>query len=124
MALDAHFVWYRNGVKIKEGRPFCCLAVNEPGNYSVEVLRGGEREMSEPIEICHANWSRTSHLSSVAKAQKQRLNEGTGDESNATKKLNQKDNVAFPAVPVVDKEEITFFDEIGRGSFGVVYKAS
>ena len=80
--------------------------------------------MSEPIEICHANWSRTSHSSSVPKAQKQSLNEGTGDESNATKKLNQKDNVAFPAVPVVDKEEITFFDENGRGSFSVVYKAS
>ena len=124
MALDAHFVWYRNGVKIKEGRPFCCRAVNEPGNYSVEVLRGGEREMSEPIEICHANWSRTLHSSSAAKAQKQSLNEGTGEESNATKKLNQKDSVAFPAVPAVDKEEITFFDEIGRGSFGVVYKAS
>lgn len=35
-----------------------------------------------------------------------------------------KDNVAFPAVPVVDKEEITLFDEISCGLFGVVYKAS
>jgi len=123
MALNARFVWYRNGNKIKEGHPFCCLVVTEPGSYSVEVFRGEEREMSNPIEICHA-WSRTSRSSLVAKAQEQSLNEGTGDESNATQQLNQKENAAAPSVPVVDKEEITLFNEIGRGSFAVVYKAS
>lgn len=124
MALNARFVWYRNGSKIKEGHPFCCLAVTEPGDYSVEVFRGEEREMSNPIKICRANWSRTSRSSLVAKAQEQSLNEGTGDESNATQQLKQKENPAAPSVPVVDKEEITLFNEIGRGSFAVVYKAS
>ena len=124
MALDARFVWYLNGVKIKEGHPFCCLLVNEPGNYSVKVFRGDEREMSGPIEICHVKWSRTSHSSLLVKAQRQSLNEGTGDESDATQQLNQNDNVAVAVVPVVDKEEITLSDEIGCGLFGVVYKAS
>ena len=36
----------------------------------------------------------------------------------------QKGNAAVPAVPVLDKEEITFSEEIGRGSFGVVFKGS
>ena len=60
----------------------------------------------------------------AAKAQEHSLNEGTGDESNATKLLNQKENEAPPSVPVVEKEEITLFNDIGCGSFAVVYKVS
>lgn len=36
----------------------------------------------------------------------------------------QKGNAAVPAVPVLDKKEITFSEEIERGSFGVVFKGS
>ena len=36
----------------------------------------------------------------------------------------QKGNAAVPAVPVLDKKEITFSEEIGRGSFGVVFIGS
>ena len=103
---DARYVWYRNGSKLKEGRTLCCLPVNEPGSYSVEVLHGEQREVSETVVIRPLS-------ESAAKVGSESTTESKGDEA------------AVP-VPVVDKEEIVFSskDEIGRGSFGVVYKAS
>lgn len=32
MTHGVRFVWFRNGVKIKEGHPLCCLPVNKPGS--------------------------------------------------------------------------------------------
>lgn len=110
----ARYVWYRNGSKLKEGRTLCCLPVNEPGSYSVEVLHGEQREVSETVVI-----RPLSEL--AAKVRSEATTEGKGDE--AAQQLKQTDSLA---VPVVDKEETVFSskDEIGRGSFGVVYKAS
>jgi len=125
MTHGASFVWYRNGVKIKEGHPLCCLPINEPGNYSVEVSREDEREASDPVEIRPISLSRTSQSPSVEKVPKESLHEGTCDGGHTgEQQTRQKENVAVPAVPVVDKEEITFSEELGRGSFGVVFKGS
>ena len=83
MTHGAHFVWYRNGVKIKEGHPLCCLPINEPGSYSVEVSRGDEREVSDPIEIRPISLSRTSQSPSAGKFPKESLHEGTCDGGHA-----------------------------------------
>ena len=125
MTHGARFVWFRNGVKIKEGHPLYCLTINERGICSVEVSRGDEREVSDPIEIRPISLSRTSQLPSAEKFPKESLHEGTCDGGHAgEKQTRQKENVAVPAVPVVDKEEITFSEELERGSFGVVFKGS
>ena len=60
---------------------------------------------------------------SAVKVGSESTTESKGDEADATQPLKQSDSLA---VPVVDKEEIVFSskDEIGRGSFGVVCKAS
>ena len=125
MTHGARFVWYRNGVKIKEGHPLCCLPINEPGSYGVEVSRGDWREVSDPIEIHPISLSRTSQSPSAEKVPKESLHEGTYDGDHVEEQqTRQKENVAVSAVPVVDKEEITFSEELGRGSFGVVFKGS
>ena len=125
MTRGESFVWFRNGVKIKEGHPLCCLPVNKPGSYTVEVSLGDEREVSDPIEIRPIRLSRTSQSPSGEKVPEEGLHEGTCDGGHAGEQQTmQKGNAAVPAVPVLDKEEITFSEEIGRGSFGVVFKGS
>ena len=125
MTHGARFMWFRNGVKIKEGHPLCCLPVNKPGSYTVEVSLGDEREVSDPIEIRPIRLSRTSQSPSGEKVPEEGLHEGTCDGGDAgEQQIMQIGNAAFPAVPMLDKEEITFSEEIGRGSFGVVFKGS
>ena len=38
--------------------------------------------------------------------------------------MRQKDNVAVAAIPVADKEKITFCEKIWHSSFGVAFKGS
>lgn len=69
--------------------------------------------------------SRTSQSPSGEKVPEEGLHEGTCDGGHAGEQQTmQKGNAAVPAVPVLDKKEITFSEEIGRGSFGVVFKGS
>ena len=90
-----------------------------------EATLGDEREVSNPIEIRPIRLSRTSQSPSGEKVPEEGLHEGTCDGGHAGEQQPmQKGNAAVPAVPVLDKKEITFSDEIGRGSFGVVFKGS
>ena len=100
---DARYIWYRDGTKIKEGRKCCCVPVKEAGSYSVEVHFGDETAVSEPMLVCP-------------------FNELEPASSPITGASVNKDSHGL--LPVVEKEEIRFStkDEIGRGSFGVVYK--
>lgn len=103
MSSNAWYVWYRDGIQIKAGNKNCCLPVSLPGNYNVEVHSGEQKKASEPVLVC--NWSDLGSESGVSAS-------GTSPKGNVTQ------------LPVVEKEEINFSakDEIGRGSFGIVYK--
>ena len=102
MSLNAWYIWYCDGIKIKEGNKNCCLPISSPGSYSVEVHSGEQKKTSEPVLVC--NLSDSVSPSSFAA--------DTSVNENVTQ------------LPVVEKEEINFSakDEIGRGSFGIVYK--
>ena len=101
-AADAWYVWHRDGIKIKEGKTCCCVQIKAPGSYTVEVHSGEEKATSDPVMVCVISEfeSPTSPVPSTSVTDSHCL------------------------LPVVEKEEITFSqkDEIGRGSFGVVYK--
>ena len=111
-AASAIYVWYRNGVPYKQGNKLCCVAVSEPGVYTVEVQYGEERDVSEPVYI--RAFSDEINISSS--------DTRDGDEREESSASNPPKNESL--LPVVEKEEILFStkDEVGRGSFGVVYK--
>ena len=115
MTPEAYYIWYRNEKIIKEGRTFCCITVNKPGVYNVEVQCGEERDMSAPIFVRLLN---ASHSTS---GESYHATLSTMEQSSA---LDEKGNCA--PLTVIDKEEIVFSnrDEIGQGSFGIVYKGS
>ena len=120
MKANAHYIWYRNDTVIQQGSTFCCITINEPGVYSVEVQCGEERDVSAPIFIRPLNMSE-SHPTSNGTNLGMNTN---GRKSNEENDLSGKESGA--PLTVIDKEEIIFStrDEIGRGSFGVVYKGS
>lgn len=103
-AVSALYVWYRNGIPYKKGNKLCCLAIKEPGLYTVEVQYEEKIDVSEQVYI--------RSFSDEKKMRKDR------EEFVAPKPLNES------VLPIVEKEEISFSskDEIGRGAFGVVYK--
>ena len=99
-AADAWYVWHRDGLKIKEGQRCCCVQITAPGSYTVEVHSGEEKATSDPVVVCLI-----SELESP---------------TSPVPSTSVKDSHCL----LPEKEEITFSpkDEIGRGSFGVVYK--
>ena len=109
MTVSALYVWYRNGLSYKQGNKLSCIAIRKAGVYTVEVQYGEERDISEPVYIRPLSDDK-KFSSSNAK---------DGEESGAS---NPSKNEF--SLPVVDREEISFFtkDEIGRGTFGVVFK--
>ena len=103
MSSNAKYVWYRDRIQIKEGNKNCCLPVSLPGNYNVEEHSGEQKKASEPVLVCNLSDLGSEPGFSAS---------GTSPKGNVTQ------------LPVVEKEEINFSakDEIGRGSFGIVYK--
>ena len=102
MSPNAWYVWYRDGIQIKAGNKHGCLPVSLPGNYHIEVHRGEQRTTSEPVLVCNLSDLEPPSVSA----------------SDSSAKAN------YTPLPVVEKEEINFAarDELGRGSFGVVYR--
>ena len=102
MSSNAWYVWYRDGIQIKAGNKHCCLPVSSPGSYHIAVHCGEQKTTSEPVLVCDFS--------------------DLGPPSVSAFDTSAKANV--PQLPVVEKGEINFSakDELGRGSFGVVYK--
>ena len=104
---EVEYVWYNGGNIVKQGYNLCCIPVNEPGIYKVEVKVDGKAEISKPIEV---------------KLQKN-LEDPTSEEQKKYMYTDTGAGVKSPhSLPFVDKDQVTFTNEIGRGSFGVVFK--
>ncbi|KAK3728935.1 hypothetical protein QZH41_005443 [Actinostola sp. cb2023] len=46
------FTWYHDGNVLKKSSAHCCLPVNAPGEYRVEVQHGELKALSEPVAVC------------------------------------------------------------------------
>ena len=107
-----------------EGPNLCCLAVNEEGEYSVKVQCGNQEQTSAAVQIvkCYI-------LSVVSTAgAKERRKSASGNEEDKVVLLRKPsaDTVSY-GVPFIDRQDLQYdpkLDEIGRGTFGAVYKAS
>ena len=114
MTHGARFVWFWNGVKIKEGHPLCCRPVSKPGSYTVEVSLGDEREVSDPIEIRPIRLSRTSQSPSGEKVPEEGLHEGTCDGGHAGEQQTmQKGNAAVQLYQCWIRRKLHFLKKLG-----------
>ena len=96
-------------ITIQKGNKLSCIAIREPGLYTVEVQYGEERDISEPV--CVRAFSDEKKISSS--------NPMVGEQSGTSNPSKSES-----LLPVVEREEISFStkDEIARGAFGVVFK--
>ena len=102
---EVEYVWYNGGDIARQGHNLCCIPVNEPGIYKVEVRVDGKAEMSKPIKV--------------------ELLKNLEDPPTDEKKKNAEPEASIKSpyfLPFVDKDQVTFTNEIGRGSYGVVFK--
>ena len=108
-------MWYRNGYLYKQGIKCCCIAVNKPGLYTVEVQCEEERDISEAFFIRNLNFEGSLSLETEAP-----MSDKTNREKSSTSTSGQSDSF----LPVIEKDELSYStaNEIGRGSFGVVYR--
>lgn len=117
---SALYTWYRNGAVFKEGFNFCCLAVNQEGDYSVKVQCGGQEAVSQVVQIVRFAISPT-------------VSAGGSNAQGKTAGDNEKEAPPPPSdsaslgIPFIERSDLKYdpkVDEIGRGTFGAVYKAS
>ena len=98
MAVNAFYVWYRNGDLYKQGRKCCCIAVNGPGLYTVEVQCGEERDISEAVFIRNLNSEGSLSPETVAP-----MSDKTNTEKSSTSTSGQSDSF----LPVIEKDELS-----------------
>lgn len=101
---DAYYTWYLDEEIIKEGHSLCCLPVGASGNYKVKVQCKGQEEVSESVPV-----------KPLIFKPKSKMHKGHGEV----------DSGLLPQLPIIDVKDVEFnpkVDEIGRGSFGVVYR--
>jgi len=81
----------------------CCLPVGATGDYKVKVQGKGQEEVSETVPV-----------KPLILKPKPKMEKGH----------NEADSGLLPQLPIIDVKDVEFNpkDEIGRGSFGVVYK--
>ena len=107
------YTWYRNNVQYKEGTfNYCCLAVTEEGEYSVKVQCDGKEEVSKLVQI--VNYSICSNLPLVDSRSQDR-----GD-------IQLSESASY-GIPIIERKDLHYdpkIDEIGRDTFGAVYKAT
>ena len=102
---NCYFTWYLDQEIIKEGHHLCCLPVGASGTYKVKVQGKGEEEMSESVPVKAVTFKHC----------KPKVEEGHVEAASGP----------LPQLPIIDVKDVYFnpkSDEIGRGSFGVVYR--
>ena len=117
------YTWYRNGIECKEGFNYSCLAVTEEGEYSVKVRCDGKQELSRAVQIVKriiTSQVPPECLKSIERREMQ-------DENRITLVENEESETVSYGIPMIEKKDLHYdpkIDEIGRGTFGAVYKAS
>ena len=103
---DVLYIWYKNGNILKEGSNLCCIHINEDGVYNVQVKVNGKEQMSKQIKVVQ--------LKNVADTLAPQAEELKNAEEGIVK-FNH-------SLPFIGKDQITITNEIGRGSFGIVFR--
>ena len=109
---------------IKEGFNFCCLAVSEEGDYRVKVQIDGQEAVSKVMHI--ENCAIRLPGSTLASKSQPGLSGGSKVDTSKAED-EQSTHTASYGVPLIEKKDLKYdpkVDEIGRGTFGAVYKAS
>ena len=104
---DVQYIWYNNGNIVKEGYNLCFIHIYEDGVYTVQVKVDGEKQISKPIKV--------EHLEKVDFKPPPAEEHGNAEDPDAIVKLNH-------SLPFIGKDQITITNEIGRGSFGIVFR--
>ena len=117
LGTNTWYIWYRDGKKVKEGNNCCCLIITSPGSYLVEVHCGEEKATSKPVVICPVDELEPPSIP-VAGMEAKESHCLMSEEVHPP--VSGKDGHGL--LPVVEKDEVILKDEIGRGSFGTVYK--
>ena len=117
------YTWYRNGIKYKEGLNYSCLAVTEEGEYSVKVQCDGKEEVSRVVQVVKHS------INSEVLSDSSRLSEhGTVHEKDMSTLIqNENSESVSYGIPMIQRKDLHYdpkIDEIGRGTFGAVYKAT
>ena len=103
---DVQYIWYKNGNIVKEGSNLCCIHINEDGVYKVQVKVNGKEQMSKQIKVVQ--------LKNVADTLAPQAEELKNAEEGIVK-FNH-------SLPFIERDQITITNEIGRGSFGIVFR--
>lgn len=119
MSGNVSYAWHKDGAEIKTGQKCCCLSVREPGKYSVTVQNGNVSETSQCIAIGVKKFSQTIGPATVPKCGKP-CSETPIDKSDEHINMEAHN----PTLPLIKKSEFSLNvkDEIGRGTFGTVFK--
>jgi serine/threonine protein kinase len=115
MSPNVSYTWIKDGVELKSGKEYCCIRVDAEGKYSVVVKNGETVETSEFIHIKNASAG---------------IKGSNKDESCKLSVPNNlpihhvDDEAHAPNLPMIRKSDfvISADGEIGRGTFGTVFK--
>ena len=116
------YAWYRNGIKYKEGLSYSCLGVTEEGEYSAKVQCDG-KEVSRVVQVVKCS------INSEVQSDSSRLSEhGSVHEKDMSTLVQNKNSESVSyGIPMIERKDLHYdpkIDEIRRGTFGAVYKAT
>ena len=120
MSDNISYSWNRDSVEIKAGKNCCCIAAHSSGKYAVTVHHGSFSETSQCIVVrTFSEIPPPMNASESDKLSSERHSKESTSESNASNTENYK-----PALPIIKKSDfsLNINDEIGRGTFGTVFK--
>ena len=113
MSPDISYTWFKDEIELKSGKEYCCIRVDAEGKYSVVVKNAETVETSELIHIKHAQ-------TDCSKKDESRM----GSLSSCLPARRVDDEPHTSNLPMIRKSDflISPDGEIGRGTFGTVFK--
>ena len=113
MSPNVTYSWIKDGTELKSGKDCCCIRADVEGEYTVVVRDGITVETSESIHIVKATSNRSNKTESSKDSTSNRLSCSYVD-----------DKPHAPNLPLITKSDFVISPdgEIGRGTFGTVFK--
>ena len=113
MSPNVTYSWIKDRTELKSGKDCCCIRADAEGEYTVVVRDGITVETSESIHIVKATSNRSNKTESSKDSTSNRLSCSYVD-----------DKPHAPNLPLITKSDFVISPdgEIGRGTFGTVFK--